>query len=67
MMGIGRFGGIVGSFLVAELSRRQLGVGEIFGVVAVPGLLAAAALFVKQWSDPRQTRLPLSEGQALGH
>jgi AAHS family 4-hydroxybenzoate transporter-like MFS transporter len=67
MMGIGRFGGIVGSFLVAELSRRQLGFGEIFGVVAVPGLLAAAALFVKQWSDPRQTGLPLSEGQALGH
>ena len=39
MLGLGRFGGIAGSFLVAELSRRQLGFGEIFTVVAVPGLV----------------------------
>src|SRR5258708_36011410 len=30
MLGIGRFGGIAGSFLVAELSARQLGFSEIF-------------------------------------
>ncbi|PJG58304.1 MFS transporter [Aeromonas cavernicola] len=47
MLGIGRFGGIAGSFLVAELQRQQLAVGEVFTVLAVPALLAAAALFIK--------------------
>ena len=47
MMGVGRFGGIAGSFLVAELSRRQLSFSEVFTVVAIPGLIAAAALVVK--------------------
>jgi AAHS family 4-hydroxybenzoate transporter-like MFS transporter len=66
MMGIGRFGGIFGSFLVAELSRAQLGFGEIFTVVAVPGVLAAAALLIKQISDPH-TQGGLSDGPVLGH
>jgi AAHS family 4-hydroxybenzoate transporter-like MFS transporter len=66
MMGIGRFGGIFGSFLVAELSRAQLGFGAIFAVVAVPGLLAAAALLVKQLTDPRTPTAPLVDGQVLG-
>lgn len=52
MLGIGRFGGIAGSFLVAELSRRQLGFSEIFMVVAVPGVIAAIALLVKQFAHP---------------
>lgn len=47
MMGVGRFGGIAGSFLVAELSRRELSFSEVFTVVAIPGLIAAAALVVK--------------------
>jgi len=47
MMGVGRFGGIAGSFLVAELSRRQLSFSEVFTVIAIPGLIAAAALVVK--------------------
>jgi AAHS family 4-hydroxybenzoate transporter-like MFS transporter len=47
MMGVGRFGGIAGSFLVAELSRRQLSFSEVFSVIAIPGLIAAAALIVK--------------------
>jgi AAHS family 4-hydroxybenzoate transporter-like MFS transporter len=67
MMGIGRFGGIFGSFLVAELSRRQLAFGEIFTVVAVPGLLAMVALLIKQISDPRSPGPALADGQALGH
>lgn len=41
MMGIGRFG-------VAELTRRQFGFSEIFTVMAIPGLIAAVALFIKQ-------------------
>ena len=53
MLGIGRFGGIAGSFLVAELSARQLGFSEIFSVVAVAGLVATAALIVKEIFRPR--------------
>jgi AAHS family 4-hydroxybenzoate transporter-like MFS transporter len=52
MMGIGRFGGIAGSFLVAELARRQVGFGGIFAVVAVAGLFSALALVVKYWARP---------------
>lgn len=47
MMGVGRFGGIAGSFLVAELARRQLSFEDVFLVLAVPGLVAAAALAAK--------------------
>ena len=43
MLGLGRFGGIAGSFLVAELTRRQLPFAGIFTIVAIPGLIAAAA------------------------
>jgi len=48
MLGIGRFGGIVGSFLVAELTRRQFEIGTIFSIVAVAGLVSAVALLIKQ-------------------
>ena len=57
MLGIGRFGGIAGSFLVAELSVRHLAFGEIFTVVAVPALIATVALLVKQGSSGRSGRL----------
>src|SRR2546427_6215889 len=43
---------IAGSFLVAELSARQLGFSEIFAVVAIPGVIAMAALIIKQYSSP---------------
>lgn len=51
MLGIGRFGGIAGSFLVADLTARQLDFSTIFAVVAVPGLIAMAALIVKQMAS----------------
>ncbi len=47
MMGIGRLGGIAGSFLVAELARLRFGIGGIFGVVALAGIVATLALLVK--------------------
>ena len=53
MLGIGRFGGIAGSFLVAELTVRNLSFSEIFAVVAIPGLIAMAALIVKQIATPK--------------
>lgn len=52
MLGIGRFGGIAGSFLVAELARRKLGIDTIFTIVAIPGLVALAALLIKQAVHP---------------
>jgi AAHS family 4-hydroxybenzoate transporter-like MFS transporter len=52
MMGIGRFGGIAGSFLVAELSRRQVSLRGIFASVAVAAVFAALALLFKQWLRP---------------
>ena len=53
MLGIGRFGGIAGSFLVAELSARQLSFGDIFAVVAIPGIIATAALMLKEFKRPK--------------
>lgn len=68
MLGLGRFGGIAGSFLVAELTRRQLGFGQIFTVVAVPGLIAAAALVVKQLAHPESgSARAAARDEALGH
>ncbi|WP_395399572.1 MFS transporter [Pseudoduganella sp. UC29_106] len=48
MLGAGRVGGIAGSFLVAQLAAMQLGFSAILTVLAIPGLLAAAALIAKQ-------------------
>jgi len=52
MLGFGRFGGIAGSLLVAELTRRQFTFAGIFTVVALPGLVAALALLVKRRAQP---------------
>lgn len=51
MLGIGRFGGIAGSFLVAQLTVRHLAFDEIFAVVAVPAIVAVVALLVKQGAN----------------
>ena len=68
MLGLGRFGGIAGSFLVAELTRRQLGLPTIFTVVAVPGLIAAAALVIKQAAHPEVRGVrAVGAGEVLGH
>jgi AAHS family 4-hydroxybenzoate transporter-like MFS transporter len=68
MMAMGRFGGIAGSFLVAELARRQLDFGGIFTVLAIPGLIAAAALVVKQFANPEEKPAYVAaKGEALGH
>ena len=48
MLGIGRFGGIAGSFLVAELTAMKLSFGQIFLVVAVAGVVSAIGLIIKQ-------------------
>ena len=68
MLGLGRFGGIAGSFLVAELARRHLGFGSIFAVVAVPGLIAAMALMIKQFAHPEAQRIGMgATADIAGH
>ena len=67
MLGIGRFGGIAGSFLVAELARQQLGLPVIFAVVAVPGLIAMAALMVKQIVHPETAANRAPAGGVQAH
>lgn len=54
MLGIGRFGGIAGSFLVAELSRRQVSMVHMFYIIAVPAAVACAALLLKEGFKTRE-------------
>lgn len=56
MLGIGRFGGIGGSFLVAELARRHFTFSGIFAFVAVAGLIAGVALIIKQMAHPQSAK-----------
>ena len=65
MLGVGRFGAIAGSFLVAELTRRNLGFATIFAVVAAPGLVAAAALAIKQMTHPERRSTGVAPGERL--
>ncbi|HEY2257284.1 MAG TPA: MFS transporter [Variovorax sp.] len=67
MLGMGRFGGIAGSLLVAELTRRQYSFGQVFTVVAVAGLVSAIALFVKQAVAPQPADAGVSRSEALSH
>ena len=68
MLGLGRFGGIAGSFLVAELSRRQLTFSEIFTILAIPGLISAAALMIKQFAHPEEKPVGAAvRRESLGH
>jgi AAHS family 4-hydroxybenzoate transporter-like MFS transporter len=65
MLGIGRFGGIAGSFLVADLTRRQFGFDDIFSIVAVAGVVAAIALVMKEVGRPKSFEAAGSESQRL--
>ncbi len=68
MLGLGRFGGIAGSFLVAELTRRQLSYSGIFAIVAIPGLISAAALMGKQLAHPEgRSARAIGISEAPGH
>lgn len=68
MLGIGRFGGIAGSFLVAELAARQLAFADIFTVVAIPGVLATVALLLKDRARPDSPDLrPLGASGVAAH
>jgi AAHS family 4-hydroxybenzoate transporter-like MFS transporter len=66
MLGIGRFGGIVGTFWVGELQRRHVSIASVFALVAIPGIVAALALAVKQWAHPEHRDMQLTD-VAPGH
>jgi AAHS family 4-hydroxybenzoate transporter-like MFS transporter len=65
MMGIGRFGAIVGALAAAELLRRRYGLNEAFIAAGLPALVAATALFVKYLEGAKrravQTPSPVDE------
>jgi AAHS family 4-hydroxybenzoate transporter-like MFS transporter len=67
MLGIGRFGGIAGSFLVAELTRQHVSFGGIFAIIAVAGLISCLALLVKQMVKPQVNQQEVSSAEAIGH
>jgi AAHS family 4-hydroxybenzoate transporter-like MFS transporter len=48
MLGVGRFGGILGAFSGGLLLQANIGFSTIFALLAVPSLIAAAALLVKR-------------------
>jgi AAHS family 4-hydroxybenzoate transporter-like MFS transporter len=68
MLGIGRFGGIAGSYLVAVLTGLQLGFAGIFSIVGIAGLIAAMALVIKQLAQPEhKSRYAPSRSAHLAH
>lgn len=46
MLGIGRFGGIAGSYLVAELIKKNMDLQQIFLVLAIPAVISTCTLLV---------------------
>ncbi|SPV02624.1 MFS transporter [Burkholderia cenocepacia] len=67
MLGVGRFGGIAGSFLVAELTRRHFSFAGVFATIAVAGVLACVALLIKQMARPHGVAQPAGKIESLGH
>ena len=68
MLGTGRFGGIAGSFLVAELARPHFSFAGIFATIAVAGLVACVALLVKQIARPHVMHAATgAEKESFGH
>lgn len=67
MLGVGRFGGIAGSFLVAELTRRHFSFAGVFATIAVAGLLASVALLIKQMARPHAFEPSPANIESLGH
>ncbi|BAO94112.1 MFS transporter [Caballeronia insecticola] len=67
MLGVGRFGGIAGSFLVAELSRQQMSLPGIFSVVAAAGAVSCVALLFKQLTSRQAARSDAQARQPAVH
>ncbi|MDN0085475.1 aromatic acid/H+ symport family MFS transporter [Crenobacter sp. SG2305] len=60
MPGIGRFGGISGALIGAEMMSLGWGFGTIFNTLAIPALIATVALLIKAGHGRRAEQLALS-------
>ena len=67
MLGIGRFGGIAGSMLVAALTAEHYDFSGIFSVLAIGGIVSAAALVVKQLAHPHTGVEQAGKAQPIAH
>jgi len=67
MLGVGRFGGIAGSFLVAELTRRHFTFAGVFATIAVAGVLSCLALLIKQVARPYSREAMPDKVESLSH
>ncbi|TDN63344.1 MFS transporter [Paraburkholderia sp. BL10I2N1] len=67
MLGVGRFGGIAGSFLVAELTREHFSFSAIFAIVAGAGVISCIALLIKQAARPHTVTGASQEAGSFGH
>lgn len=56
MLGIGRFGGIAGSYLVAELIKRNMDLQQIFVILAIPAAISTCTLLILYF---KYSRVPL--------
>ncbi|MGL5700640.1 MAG: MFS transporter [Kluyvera sp.] len=56
MLGLGRFGGILGAFSGAFLMQAELSFKTIFALLAIPAMLSAIALMVKYAASKRQPK-----------
>jgi len=54
MLGLGRFGGILGAFSGAFLMQAELSFKTIFALLAIPAVLSAIALMIKHVTSKRQ-------------
>lgn len=64
MLGIGRFGGIAGALLGAELMRRHLGFSATFSLLAIPAVIATVALLAKNAWERARGHLPSTSNDA---
>ena len=55
MLGIGRFGGILGAFVGGALMQLGMSLAAIIGLLAIPAAIAAAAILAKGISIQRQS------------
>lgn len=65
MLGIGRFGGILGAFSGVFLMQAQLSFTTIFSLLAIPAFLSALALLVKYKMSLRQPAPPQADAENL--
>ncbi|HAZ53844.1 MAG TPA: aromatic acid/H+ symport family MFS transporter [Franconibacter helveticus] len=65
MLGLGRFGGILGAFSGAFLMQAELSFRTIFMLLAIPALLSALALMIKYYASLRAPKEARSADSAL--